>query len=211
MEIKLQKRELLGKKAKRLLKDAIVPAVVFNSKGESINVQGEMGVLVKLLAKATTTTVVDIELDGKKLKAVIKELSTDPITDHLRHISFFEVDEGTEMVFSVPFTLTGISPAVKNNLGVLVQVSQTVDVKAKLASLVPEIVIDITPLTNAGMTIAVEDIQLPEGMRLDRSEDAKQAIVTVTKLQKTLDVEDAETEAAAGEADAEEAEESTEE
>lgn len=190
--IKLQKRELLGKKAKRLLRENIVPAVVYNSKGESIPVQGQFGEFVKLIANSTTTTIIDLDIDGDKRKAIIKEVETHPVTDHIRHISFFEVDDSTEMVFSVPFSLTGISPAVKNNLGVLVQVAQNVEVKAKVSALVPEIVIDISKMENPGMTISVEDLELPEGMTLVREEDSKIAIVTVTKLQKTLEVEDAE-------------------
>lgn len=205
MELKLQKRELLGKKAKRLLKEDLVPAVVYNSKKESTPVQGNYGEFVKLVANSTTTTIIELDIDGKKLKAIIKEVDTDPVTDHIRHISFFEVDEKTEMVFSVPFTLTGVSPAVKNNLGVLVQVSQSLDVKSTVSALVPEIIVDISKMATPGMTISVEDLELPEGMKLIRDEDSKLAVVTVTKLQKTLEVEDAE--AAEGEEDESEEEE----
>jgi len=188
MKIQLQKRELTGKKAKRLLKDAIVPAVIYNAKGESTSVKGAYGDLIKLLANATTTTVIDVDIDGKTVKAIIKDVDTNPITDHIRHIAFFEVNEKTEMEFSIPFALTGESPAVKNNLGVLIQVSQNVAVKTKLASLVPEISVDISKLETPGMTISVEDIKLPDGIVLVRKEDAKLAIVTVTKIQKQLEV-----------------------
>jgi large subunit ribosomal protein L25 len=193
--IKLEKRELTGKKAKRLLRDAVVPAVIYNAKGESTSVKGAYGELVKLLASSTKTTVIDVEIEGKTVKAIIKDVDTNPITDHIRHVSFFEVDEKTAMNFEIPFTLKGESPAVKNNLGVLIQISQTVKVKAMLKSLVPEISIDISELAAPGMTISVEDITLPDGITLVREEDAKLAIVTVTKIQKQLEVaEDEETE-----------------
>jgi len=187
-KIQLQKRELTGKKAKRLLKDELIPAVIYNAKGESTSVKGSYGEIVKLLANSTTTTIIDVDIDGKTVKAIIKDVDKDPITDHVRHIAFFEIDEKTEMEFSIPFSLTGESPAVKNNLGVLIQVSQKLAVKTKLANLVPEISVDISKLSTPGMTISVEDIKLPSGIVLVRKEDEKLAIVTVTKIQKQLEV-----------------------
>lgn len=190
MEIKLQKRELLGKKAKRLLKNDVVPAVIYSSKGDSIIVQGQYGELIKLLAAATTTTLVDLDIDGEKMKAVIKNVDTDPITDHIRHVSFFAVDPKTEMIFAIPYKLIGNSLAVKNNLGVLVQVSQSLDVRTTVANLIPEIVVDISGLDTAGMTILVSDLVLPEGIHLIREEDKHIAVVTVTKIQKMAEVEE---------------------
>lgn len=198
-KLTLNKRELLGKKAKRVSKEGMIPVVVYNSKGESKPAKGSYGEIVKLLEKATTTTMIDLDLDGEKIKTVIKEVDTHPITDHISHVAFFEIDESAEAVFSVPFTLKGISPAVKNNLGVLVQASQSIDIKAKPSDLVAEIEIDISKLDLPGKTISVGDLELPKGISLIREEDANTAIVTVTKLQKTIEVEDAEAAEAAGE------------
>lgn len=208
-KIKLQKRELLGKKAKRVKQEGMVPAVVYNAKGESIPVKALDGDIIKLLAEATTTTIVDLDIEGTVVKSVIKEVDTDPITDLIRHISFFEVDENTEAIFTVPFTLVGVSPAVKNNLGVLVQTAQSVDVKTTIGSLVPEIEIDVTNMDVPGKTISIRDLELPKGMSLVREEDGSIAIATVSKLQKTLDVEDEESGDA--DVDGEEEEEEAEE
>ena len=100
----------------------------------------------------------------------------------------FEIDEKVAMVFTIPFRLVGISPAVKNNLGVLINVLDSIDVKCQLAKLQPDIEIDISNLTHPGQSINVNDIKLPEGMSLINEDLANAAIVTITEVQKIEEV-----------------------
>ena len=145
-KLSLQKRELTGKKVKRLLREKILPGVIYNSKGDSDNIQLSMSDAIKLVNRATLSTIVDVEIDSKSKKVIIKDVDTDPRTDGLRHIAFFEIDEKEAMVFEIPFELVGVSPAVKNSLGVLITVLPVLEVRCKLESLVPSIKIDISKL-----------------------------------------------------------------
>jgi large subunit ribosomal protein L25 len=201
-KIKLQKRELVGKKIKQIREDGDVPAVIYNSKGESINVSIEKGIAVHLYKTATPTTILDVDLDGKKKQAIVKGFDINPRTAQLLHVSFFEIDPKAVMDFTVPFTLEGVSPAVKNNIGILVQVTDAVTVRCKVENLIPEITIDVTKLEHPGQTISMGDIDLPEGLELVHEEDADMPIATITQLQKIEVIEE--------EPDAEEEEEGEE-
>ncbi|MBI2357255.1 50S ribosomal protein L25 [Candidatus Dojkabacteria bacterium] len=187
-KIVLNKREVTGKRAGKLAAQAIVPAVVYNEKTESFNVQITLKEANWLDAHATSTTILDAELNGKMVKTVVKDIDHNPRTGAVRHVAFFQIDENKEMIFSIPFTLVGVSPAVKNNLGILVKTLQSVDVKCKLADLVKDIEIDISGLEHPGQTISISDISLPKGMSLPNEEHANSAIVTITQLQKIEEV-----------------------
>ncbi len=182
--ITLEKRELLGKKSQNLLAQGFIPAVVYNAKGDSTNVQIESSSAKKLVRMATSTTIFEAKLGDKTSKVLVKEVDFNPVTEEIRHIAFFEIDESKEMVFSIPFEIVGISPAVKNNLGILVKVLPDIDVRCKLADLKPSIVIDISGLEHPGQIIGVHDIKLPEGMELINKELEQATIVTITELQK---------------------------
>lgn len=182
-KITFEKRDIVGKKNKALLREEIVPAVVYNSKKESTNIQISFSIANKIVREATSTTILDAELEGKDLKVVVKEVNIHPLTETIQHISFFEIDENKEMVFTIPFHIIGISPAVKNNLGVLVEVLPSIDVRCKLASLVPYIEIDITKLEHPGQSISVDEISIPEGISLVNDDLATATIVTVTEMQ----------------------------
>lgn len=182
--ITLQKREILGKKSRNLLAEGFVPAVMYNAKGESSNIQIDASTAKQIGKVATSTTIFDVSLEGKTSKVLVKDIDMNPVTEEIRHISFFEIDESRKMVFTIPFEIVGISPAVKNNLGTLVKVLQSIDVRCTLAELKPNIVIDISGLEHPGQIIGVNDITLPEGMELINKEMEQATIITITELQK---------------------------
>ena len=212
----LQKRELLGKKVKSLRREGLIPAVVYNSKTESFNTVLKKNDAQWLYRNATSTTILDGEFEGRNFKFLVKEFDINSVTGEINHVSIFEIDENAPMVFTIPFTLVGISPAVKNNLGILVNALDSVDVRCQLNKLQPEIEIDISSLTEPGQTITVEDITLPEGMILINDDIRTTAIVTIADAQKVEEAMLADKEATAVVAEedtveGEETEESTEE
>jgi len=187
-KIVLTKRNIIGNKSKNLLKENLTPAVIYNAKGESTNIQLDSRIAGQISREATSTTIYDIELDGKFSKVLVKGIDFNPQTEELRHISFFEIDESKSMVFTIPFHIIGISPAVKNNLGVMIEALDSIEVRCKLSDLQPFIEIDISGLDHPGQSIAVEDIKLPEGMNLINEDTKKSTIVTITEPQKEEEI-----------------------
>ncbi|KKP65833.1 MAG: 50S ribosomal protein L25 [candidate division WS6 bacterium GW2011_GWE1_34_7] len=187
-KLKLQKRDITGKKVKNLKKDGLTPAVVYNSKGDSRNVSMSTSDADWLYRNSTSTTILDTELEKDSFKTLVKEFGLNPVTEEINHVSLFEIDEKVSMVFTIPFHLVGVSPAVKNNLGVLINVLDSIDVRCPLSKLQSDIEIDITNLTHPGQTINVNDIKLPEGMSLINEDLANAAIVTITEVQKIEEV-----------------------
>lgn len=182
-KIKFLERDINGKKNKDLRRDGFVPAVVYNAKTESKNIMIDSTTAKKLAREATSTTILDVDLDGKTFKTIVKEVDYNPVTEDLRHISFFEIDETKDMVFTIPFELIGIAPAVKNNLGVLVQVLNDIDVRCKVNEIIPSIDVDISKLEHPGQSIGVDELNIPEAMEI-MNEDLKNAtVVTITELQ----------------------------
>lgn len=182
-EIKFLERDTNGKKNKILRSEGFIPAVVYNSKTESKNIMLDASVALKLLNEATSTTILDVDFGDKKFKAIVKEVDYNPVTDELRHISFFEIDETKDMIFTIPFELTGIAPAVKNNLGVLVQVLDDIEVRCKVNEIIPSITVDITKLEHPGQSISVDELNIPEAMEIMNDDLKTATVVTITELQ----------------------------
>ena len=185
-KVKFLERDLNGKKNKILLKDGFVPAVVYNAKTESKNIMLDTSTAKQILKNATSTTILDTELDGKSFKVVVKENDINPITEELRHISFFEIDESKDMVFSIPFEIIGISPAVKNNLGVLVEVMDSIEVRCKVNDLIPSIKVDISGLEHPGQSISIDELEIPKDISLINEELKNATVVTITEMQEEI-------------------------
>lgn len=187
-QITLSKRALLKRKARSLLNEGIVPAVIYNAKNESMNVQVEHGLIERVLRTATKSTIFDLDVEGKNLKGLIKEVDYNPVNGVLRHVSFYEIDPSHEMLFDLPIETTGVSLAVKNNLGILVQPAKTIQVKCKLADLVESIIVDISILNNPGDTILLRDLKIPEGIEIPKDAHLNTPIITISDLQKAEEV-----------------------
>ena len=193
-KITFEKREVLGKKNKRLFDEGYIPAVVYNSKGDSTNIKITRSFASKIMSEVTSATVLDAEYDGKNMKVIVKEIDINPFTERIRHIAFFEIDEKQEMTFTIPFKIVGVAPAVKNNLGILVEVLPSIDVRGKLSDLVPFIEIDVTKLEHPGQSISLDELKLPKSLELVNEDLAESTVVTVTELQEEVIIEEPEVE-----------------
>jgi large subunit ribosomal protein L25 len=193
-KITFEKREVLGKKNKKLFDEGYIPAVVYNSKGDSTNIKITRSFATKIMSEVTSATVLDAEYNGKDMKVIVKEIDVNPFTERIRHIAFFEIDEKQEMTFTIPFKIVGVAPAVKNNLGILVEVLSSIDVRGKLSDLVPFIEIDVTKLEHPGQSISLDDLDLPKSLELLNEDLAETTVVTITELQEEIAIEEPEAE-----------------
>jgi large subunit ribosomal protein L25 len=184
-----EKREDKGKKNKSLRRAGITPCVMYNAKGESYSIQIKNSELQQMLKSSTSSDIITISLDGKDHNVIVKDVETHPITDDFIHVSFLEIIPNTTVDVNVQFTTVGISPAVKNNLGVLIQPLSSIVLRCPSDKIPQSITIDISNLEHAGQTILVGDIELPEGVKLIHKEDATKPIITITAVQKQEVVE----------------------
>ena len=164
-----QKREATGKKASKLMrKEGLVPCNLY---GE---VKGENGLPEALsfaapmaeLRKAVYTPhvyIVNLNIDGKERKAIIKELQFHPTTDTLLHADFYEVTEQKAITVGIPVKLNGLAQGVRDG-GKLNLSIRKIDVKAPYKN-IPEILnIDVTNLA-LGKAIKVGELSF-EGLEL---------------------------------------------
>lgn len=150
------KRENVGKKSTKALRDAeLVPCVVYGGE-QPLHFSTEEKSFKNLVYTPEAHTVV-IELDGKKIEAVLQDIQFHPITDKILHVDFYQLSANKPVVMSVPVRITGRAKGVVAG-GVLRQSFRKLTLKAIPANLPDEIVIDVTPL-RIGNKLYVGDIK----------------------------------------------------
>ena len=138
------KRESVGKKSTKALRDAeLVPCVVYGG-GEPLNFSA-LEKAFKGLVYTPEAHTVSIEVDGQVSPAVLQDIQFHPITDKIIHADFYRLSDDKPVVMEVPVRVTGRSKGVVAG-GVLRQTYRKLKVKAIPANLPDEIVVDITPL-----------------------------------------------------------------
>lgn len=190
LKIKAQKRTTL-KKTKKLVHEGMTPAVIYDQKCNSQSIKVPTGDLEKILATATKSTIIEIQVDDEKSHiALITEVQNDIRLNQVRHVSFMSLDPKKEITIPVQLTAIGESEAVKNSLGILLLPNDTIELRGLPDKMPAYIEIDITSLKNIGDTIRVSDLTLPEGVALLHEKDEKMTIATITPFQKAIEEEE---------------------
>ena len=60
--------------------------------------------------------VVDLDIDGKKVNAILKDIQFHPVKDNILHVDFYQIDEAKPIVMEVPVQLEGLAEGVKNTI-----------------------------------------------------------------------------------------------
>ena len=150
------KRESVGKKSTKALRDAeLVPCVVYGGK-EPLNFSTEEKSFKNLVytPDAHTATLV---IDGETIEAVLQDIQFHPITDKILHVDFYQLSADKPVIMEVPVRITGRAKGVVAG-GVLRQSFRKLKVKAIPANLPDEIVVDVTPL-RIGNKLYVEKLK----------------------------------------------------
>ena len=145
-----------GKKAtKSVRREGMIPCVLYGA-GENVAFSIDEKA-VKPLIYTPNSYIVEIDIDGKVEKAVLREVQFHPIREQILHIDFYRVQEGKPVAIAIPVRLTGTAEGVKVG-GKLALSARKLIVKALAEQLPDEIVVDVTPL-KVGQTIFVGDLQ----------------------------------------------------
>ena len=182
IEIKGSLRTETGKKATHSLrKENGVPCALYGIQKDENGkpVATHFTVTVEGLRKLVYTPhiyVVDLNIDGKVVNAIMKDIQFPPVTDAILHVDFLQIDEDNTIVMEVPVKLEGLAEGVKAG-GKLALQMRKLKVKA-LYNVIPErLVVDVTSL-GLGKTIKVGELNY-EGLQIL---NAKEAVVCAVKL-----------------------------
>ncbi|MXO48423.1 50S ribosomal protein L25/general stress protein Ctc [Erythrobacter vulgaris] len=158
-------RERAGKGASRALRrEGRVPAVIYGGKEEPTLIHVEEKELVKQLGTGHfMNSIVEIELGGKKVKTLPKDVSLHPVNDRPEHVDFFRMVKGGKIEVQVPvvFTNEEASPGLKKG-GVLNVVRHELELICENDKIPGEIEIDVTG-KEVGDSIHISEVTLPAG------------------------------------------------
>lgn len=156
--LKANKREA-GKRSTltQLRKGGQLAAVLYGYQTESMPISLNYKETAKVVQSQGYTSVFKIEVDGKKVNAVLTDIQRDAIKGHVKHVDFLAINMKEELEVDIPITLIGTSIGVKEG-GVLTQPNHTVKVKVKPSEIPDNFEVDISGLA-VGDTLAVGHVR----------------------------------------------------
>lgn len=163
--LKLDVRELHGKKAAQLRKRGIVPAIVYGPDVKPISAQAAYPEMERVFRRAGKHTPVQLTVDGKNRIAMIKDVDVEPTKARIRHISFHAVKATDPVIAEVPIRLVGEGESEAERAGLVVlQSLEKVEVRALPMDLPEALEVSILGLKEPGDRVTLADAVLPENV-----------------------------------------------
>ncbi len=175
-----------GKGAARALRRAgSVPAVIYGHKRAPMSLSVLTRDLERLLERVSAeTTVVELSIDGKISRTLIREIQKHPFKKQLVHVDFQELVAGEMITVNVPLILVGVSIGVRSFAGILDQTMRELEVEVDPSAIPNHIDVDVTAL-NVGDSVHVRDLKLPAGVKVLTDADASVVVVAAPKVNAT--------------------------
>lgn len=187
-----QVRTEFGKKASRdLRRNGNVPAVVYGQEKDANGVPVSKSIVIseKELAKLLYTPnvyIVNLNIDGTTVKAILKDLQADFVTDHPVHVDFYQITEDKPVVMEIPVKLNGLAEGVKAG-GKLALNVRKLAVKALYTQFPDTLDIDVTNL-GLGKSMKVAALSY-EGLEIITSKEVVVCAVRMTRAARAAQAE----------------------
>lgn len=201
-ELKAAPRVELGKKAAKALRaEGKIPAVLNGGEivelpykgtlkeGEKlVEIENGRGILttdltltneaVRKLIYTPEIFAIDLDINGEKKTAVLREVQFHPVKDNILHIDLLEVKADKPVVMSVPVKLEGHAEGVKAG-GKLTLSMKKIKVRAPYTEIPERLVINVDHL-GLGKTLQVGELHF-EGLEMVTPKEAVVCAVQLTR------------------------------
>lgn len=183
MKVVATSRNAQGTSASRRLRLADkVPGIIYGGKGEPAMIELDHNPLFHALRKEKFhASILDMELDGKAERVLLRTYQMHPYKQQVLHIDFQRVAEDQPIHMRVPLHFTGQenSPAVKLSAAMVSHVMSEVDIACLPKDLPEYISVDLSGLKSTDV-IKVLDLKMPAGVKPVLKGKENPAVVTVT-------------------------------
>ena len=152
--------------SRRLRNSGRTPGIVYGGSAEATVIELDHNSLWHALKKeAFHSSVLEMDIDGKSSKVVLRNVQYHPYKQLVQHVDFQRVDAKTRLHMKVPVHYTGAeeSPAVKAENCTINTVMNELDVTCMPSDLPEFITVDLSSLKK-GASVHLKDVKFPRGV-----------------------------------------------
>jgi large subunit ribosomal protein L25 len=160
-------REKTGKGAARQARfQKQIPAVIYGHGRPTQPLMVDALALEKALTGIEPeSTLIELTVDGKMSRTLIREIQRHPIRPDIIHVDFYEIRGGEKITLKVPVHLAGTPDGVRNAGGVLDQVTREVEIEVLPENIPDRVELDVSAL-KIGDSLHTRDLTIPNAVIL---------------------------------------------
>jgi large subunit ribosomal protein L25 len=162
LSLKAEKREVLGRKVKKLRQEGFIPANIYGRDIKSQSIKVFKPDFDKVFKEAGQTQVINLEIDNEERPVLIHNLQRDPLLGNVIHVDFLQIDLRQKVTASIPVVGVGESPVEKQGLGTVVFYLDEIEIEALPTDLPEKVEVDLSKLVEVDQQVLVKDLNFDE-------------------------------------------------
>lgn len=174
--------------SRRLRVTGRVPGIVYGGSAEPQMIELDHNALWQAIKKeAFHSSILEMELNGQVSKVLLRDLQMHPYKQQILHVDFQRVDANTRLHMKVPVHYSGEeeSPAVKIDKCLVNHVVTELEIACLPADLPEFIAVDLSGLKK-GVSLHVNDITLPKGVKVVTHGKPNPVLVSVVAVEEEV-------------------------
>jgi large subunit ribosomal protein L25 len=180
--LKVNQRDVTGKKNRFLRRQGLTPVHVFGKGVESRSLQCDTLEVKRMIATKGTTRLLQLAVKGEKesRNVFIGEIQRDAISGELTHVDFYQINKAEKITMAVPIVLVGEAPVLKLKHNFIEQIMTELELTCLPEDLPPRIEVDLSVLAEVNQAVHVRDLKLKSGIEFSAGPD--QVVVKVSTV-----------------------------
>lgn len=190
-KLQVERREETGKNAaRRLRRENMIPAVIYGKGEDNINVKVDSSEFLKINRGTGTSALIDLELEGKTIPVVVKEVQKHHLKDQVVHIDFQRLNMNEEVRLTIPIVLLN-RDNIRLQPSVLVQLLDEIEIECLPTHIPPAAQVDVQYM-DFSTPITVKDLDIAKNENITILRDLDDIVCTLTPPSAPSDEEEEE-------------------
>lgn len=188
--IQAKKRDVIGKQVKALRRSGGLPAVLYGSGIHPTPILLDAREAGRILSSISSSALLTIDMDGERHLALVRDRQRHILLGTFTHIDFQVVSRTEKLRTGVALEATGTSPAVEEEVGILMTGLEELRVECFPQDLPEQITVDISGLMKVGDAIYVKDITPPAKVEFLDDPDETVFVITAPTAEEVIEEEE---------------------
>jgi len=183
LELKAEKREMIGRSVKHLRQEGLIPAVLYGQDVEAVPLQINEKDLQKVLRQAGTHQLISLQIGKARPQMTLaRDIQRDVLKHGYLHVDFYAVKMDQKVNAQVPLVLVGVSPAVRDKGAILTHGLDELEIECLPGDLISSIEVDLAALVDYNDSISVAELAVPATITILSDPDSLVARVESPRL-----------------------------
>ncbi|MCP4684096.1 MAG: 50S ribosomal protein L25/general stress protein Ctc [bacterium] len=147
--------------ARRTRREGNIPAVVYGPEIEPMVLAVPEREFRAAMKAADSSSILNLNVDGKENRVILRELQRDPVTNKVVHMDFHAISMTKPINISLPIKFIGTPIGVKTDGGIMQATMRELEISCLPANIPDDFEVDVAEL-GIGDSIHVRDLEIPD-------------------------------------------------